>query len=105
MIFFAIGVSNGIYMKGSLNNLKRFFVFSLSFIILYFVMQVLTGFIVTLLYVPNIAKAWNTDGALFQTITLQGKSFPISIIFVLISVAIAYFIQRKFVRLLHNKRA
>ncbi|MEB5467200.1 hypothetical protein [Virgibacillus pantothenticus] len=81
-----------------MKQMKRLLLFSVSFVFCFLVLQISAGVMVTFLYEPDITEAWNASDGLSQSLVLQGSSVLLTIIFVLVSAVISYFIQRKVIK-------
>lgn len=81
--------------------MKKYFVFAISFIVLFFAFQMLSGYFLTLFYTPDITAAWNQAGKLSSSVVIKGGSVFTSFIFAFFIATAAYFISRKFVKSSH----
>lgn len=79
---------------------KKYFIFAISFVLLFLIFQVLSGMLVTLIDTPNIEEAWNMSGSLPQEVVITGNdsSFLLTLFIALLSAAIAYFISKKSIK-------
>jgi quinol-cytochrome oxidoreductase complex cytochrome b subunit len=80
--------------------LKKFFIFAISFALLFIIFQVISGMLLTMLYTPNIEEAWSMSGSLSQETVITGNSnsFLITLFTTLLSAAIAYLIPKKLIK-------
>lgn len=79
------------------STMKKSIIFAISFILLFSLFQVLYGMFLTFKYTPDTAEAWNLSANLPQEIIIKSShstSF-LTLFFVFISAAIAYFIQKR----------
>lgn len=81
--------------------MKKYFVFAISFIVLFLTFQMLAGYFLTLFYTPDITEGWNQAGNLSSSVVIQGGSVFTSFIFAFLIATAAYFISRKFVKNSH----
>lgn len=59
--------------------MKKFIVFSISFLALFIAFQVISGYFMTLFYTPDMADAWNQSGSLSSSVVMKGNpSFSLS---------------------------
>lgn len=75
--------------------MKRYIVFTISFIALFFAFQILLGYVATLLYIPDITSAWNQAGNLSSHVVMKGFSFIIPLSIAFIAATMAYIISKK----------
>jgi quinol-cytochrome oxidoreductase complex cytochrome b subunit len=77
---------------------KRFIIFSISFILLFSLFQILSGMLLTLMYTPDMEEAWNFSGNLSQEVVIQSSHSPFSLTLFIafLAASIAYFIPKKF---------
>ena len=87
----------GIYSKGG-NLVKRYIVFSISFIILFVLFQVLSGYFLTLFYTSDPTSAWDKSESLPSNIAIKGRFSFIPLLFSFLAATIAYFIPEFFVK-------
>lgn len=78
--------------------LKKFAIFMVSFLLLYFVFQISSGLILTALYTPNFSSV---EGNLGQEVVFGDVRFMPLLITMLIA-AIAYFLSQKLFRNVKN---
>ncbi|MEJ9282306.1 MAG: hypothetical protein C0P75_002635 [Bacilli bacterium] len=72
--------------------MKKYLVFIISFILLYAVFQLFSGFILTILNTPNFST-----GASTQTVTF-GETSKWSFLLMTIAASVAFFVSTKFQR-------
>ncbi len=75
--------------------MKRYIIFTISFIALFFACQILSGYVATLLYTPDVTSAWNQAGNLSSHVIMKGSSFIIPLSIVFIAATMAYIISKK----------
>lgn len=78
--------------------MKKYIVFSISFLTLFLVFQVLSGYFMTLFYTPDMTSAWNQSGGLSSNVVIKGSSYLFPILLALLSATIAYFTPRLFMK-------
>ncbi|BAC12752.1 hypothetical conserved protein [Oceanobacillus iheyensis HTE831] len=78
--------------------MKKATIFISSMIIVYFILQLGTGMILTTLYVPNVSQAWQNIEGLLPEIAFGPSSIALApvLIFGILSVVIAYGITSVF---------
>jgi len=82
--------------------MKRFILFLSSFIFLFVVFQMLSGLILTSLYLPNIEEAWEMSAGLSSEVTMVGTSSIPTIIGAVLAATIAYFVPKGIGMLKHS---
>ncbi|MBU5465692.1 hypothetical protein KQI49_02475 [Virgibacillus sp. MSJ-26] len=82
--------------------MKRFILFLSSFIFLFVVFQMLSGLILTSLYLPNIEEAWEMSAELSSEVTMVGTSSIPTIIGAVLAATIAYFVPKGIGMLKHS---
>lgn len=77
--------------------MKRYFIFSISFILLFTLFQVLSGVFLTFAYTPDIEEAWNSSANLPQEVVIKSGHSPflLTLLVAFISATIAYYIPKK----------
>ncbi|WP_010530586.1 hypothetical protein [Lentibacillus jeotgali] len=78
--------------------MKKYIVFAISFIILFAVFQILSGYLVTFFYTPDITSAWNQVGGLSNTTVIKGGSSFTSLFIAFLAATLAYFVPKIFVK-------
>ncbi|WP_421383810.1 hypothetical protein ACOJQI_04290 [Bacillus salacetis] len=76
--------------------MKKLIVFLFSFIVLLFALQWATGLLLTLLYNPDIEKAWETSTILSNEAAFGGGMGFSTIIIILLAVLLSYLILKVF---------
>lgn len=74
--------------------MKNFLVFFISVLALFIIIQVLSGYFMTLFYTPDITSAWNQSGSLSSSVTIKGSSSLFIFLLALLTGTIAYFSLR-----------
>jgi quinol-cytochrome oxidoreductase complex cytochrome b subunit len=76
--------------------MKKFLIFLVSFIVIYFALQIGSGLVLTALYSPDIKGAWETNFPLSNEVAFGGGGgfAYLGIIIVLIAGGAAYFISK-----------
>lgn len=77
--------------------MKKYIIFAVSFILLFFSFQFLSGMFLTLTYTPDIAEAWNLAANLSQEVVIRNNHSPflLTLFIAFLSATIAYFISKK----------
>ncbi|MDQ0350296.1 phage shock protein PspC (stress-responsive transcriptional regulator) [Alkalibacillus filiformis] len=83
--------------------MKKFFLFGISFVVIFATFQVLSGMILTWMHTPNVSEAWSMSGSLPQETVIVGGFSLVSLGMILASAVIAYIISSKIMRLNNNK--
>lgn len=78
--------------------MKKYIIFALSFILLFSFFQVISGMFLTMMYTPNIEKAWELTTSLSQevVITRNYSDYWLNFLIAFVSASIAYIILNKF---------
>lgn len=76
--------------------MKRYLVFSMSFILLFMVFQVLFGVFLTFFYTPDLTSAWNQVEHLPSSVVIKGNSSLFPFLFAFLAATAAYFTPRIF---------
>lgn len=71
--------------------MKRYIIFSISFITLFVLFQMVSGYILTLWYTPDMTNAWKQVGHLSSNVVIEGKSTLLSLLLAFLAATIAYF--------------
>ena len=88
--------------------MKKFIVFIVSFILLFFLLvfsaDFLSGVFLTSSYVPNVNEAWNSSATLPEQVELYSVSspFPLNLLLALLAATAAYFLSQRFPKRNHN---
>lgn len=77
--------------------MKKYITFIVSFILLFLILQVMSGMLLTLTYTPDIAEAWNVTAQLSQETVIKShhNSFLLMFLSAILSASFAYFISKK----------
>lgn len=78
--------------------MKKFIVFSISFLALFVVFQVLSGYFMTLFYTPDMTGAWSQSGSLSSSVVIKGSSTFSPILLAMLAATIAYFSPKIFIK-------
>lgn len=80
--------------------MKKYVVFSISFIFLFLLLQFLFGIFQTLVYTPNMNEAWSMGADLTQEtrIISSHNSLLITFIIAFLSASIAYVIPNRLIK-------
>ncbi|GAB4075226.1 hypothetical protein GCM10028778_27300 [Barrientosiimonas marina] len=78
--------------------MKKFIVFSISFIALFAVFQILSGYFMTLFYTPDMTSAWSQSGSLSSSVTIAGSSSFSPLLLAFLAAGIAYFSPKIFIK-------
>ncbi|MGD6965973.1 hypothetical protein ACQCVP_06060 [Rossellomorea vietnamensis] len=76
--------------------MKKVLIFLTSFLVLYAVLQIGSGLVLTALYTPDIAGAWETSTALSSEVSFGGGFTSFSLIFLLTAALLAAFVSKFF---------
>lgn len=74
--------------------MKKYMVFSISFIILFVVFQLLSGYVMTVLYTPDVTTAWNQAGSLSNSVVMKGSTSFLPLLVAFLAATLAYFSPR-----------
>ena len=80
------------------NTMKNYAIFAISFIVLFLLFQLLSGYILTFFYTPDVSSAWNQTGNLSTKTTLEGTSSFFPLLFAFFAATIAYFVPKFFIK-------
>lgn len=76
--------------------MKKFVVFAISFIVLFSLFQILSGWLLTIIYTPNVGEAWYSSANLAKETVIKSSSpYFLTLLIAFISATIAYFIPKK----------
>lgn len=78
--------------------MKKYIIFAISFVFLFIVFQILSGYFLTLFYTPDITEAWNQAGNLPSSVVIKGSSSFIPLFFAFLAATLAYFTPKIFVK-------
>lgn len=80
--------------------MKKYIIFAISFLVLFSLLQVLFGMLLTFIYTPNLEEAGNMSGGLPQSVVISSGSgsFLPPFIIAFLSASIAYFIPNKIIK-------
>lgn len=84
--------------------MKKYLIFAISFIVLFFAFQIFSGYFLTLFYTPNIKEAWNQAGNLPSSVVMKGSSSFIQLFFAFFAATIAYFTPKMFEKINSKER-
>lgn len=87
-----------------MNPLKKYFIFAISFLIMFSILQVLSGVLLTATYTPEITTLWNQSAQLTDEVVMYGtfNPFLITVLTAFLSATIAYFIPN--ISMKHKQR-
>lgn len=74
--------------------MKKYIVFSISFITLFVVFQFLSGYLMTLFYTPDMTNAWNQIGSLSNNVVIKGSTSLLPLFLAFLAATMAYFSPR-----------
>ncbi|MGF2614943.1 hypothetical protein FZC84_08825 [Rossellomorea vietnamensis] len=74
--------------------MKKIMVFLISFLVLYTVLQIGSGLVLTALYVPDIEGAWETSTSLSSEVSFGGGFTYLSLVFLLTAALLAAFVSK-----------
>lgn len=76
--------------------MKKYFVFIICFILVYYVLQLTSGWLLTLKYSPDLLDAWNNNGNIQQKVDIRAHTFfPYTFIISIIAASLAFLISNK----------
>lgn len=80
--------------------MKKYFTFAVSFVLLFLVLQVLSGMLLTFTYTPDMEEAWKASANLSQEIIIKSSHSPflLTIVIGLLSASVAYFLSGKIIK-------
>lgn len=78
--------------------MKKFIVFTISFLVLFVAFQVISSYFMTLFYTPDLTSAWNQSGSLFSSVVMKGSSSFSPILLAMMAAIIAYFSPKLFIK-------
>ncbi|WP_217589509.1 hypothetical protein [Lentibacillus saliphilus] len=78
--------------------MKKFIVFSISFLVLFVAFQVISGYFITLFYTPDMTDAWSQSGSLSSNVVIKGSSTFSPILLAMLAATIAYFSPKIFIK-------
>lgn len=76
--------------------MKNFIIFLGSFIVLFALFQMVSGFFLTFIYQPDVEEAWNMSANLISETTLVGSTATPTIIIAALAAVFAYFVPKAF---------
>lgn len=78
--------------------MKKYIIFTISFVVLFSLFEVVSGMFLTFFYTPNVEAVWELSAQLPQEVVLNasGRPFLLTLLFALLSATIAYFILKGF---------
>lgn len=80
------------------NTMKNYAIFAISFIVLFLLFQLLSGYILTFFYTLDVSSASNQTGNLSTKTTLEGTSSFFPLLFAFFAATIAYFVPELFTK-------
>lgn len=80
--------------------MKKYLIFAVSFLLLFFIFQVLSGMLLTYMYTPNVEEAWKASANLSQEVIIKSSHSPflLTIVIGLLSASVAYFLSGKIIK-------
>lgn len=80
--------------------MKKYLIFAVSFMLLFLVLQVLSGMLLTFTYTPDVEEAWKASTNLSQEVMIKSSHSPLLLTTVIafLSASIAYFISGKVIK-------
>jgi hypothetical protein len=85
-------------------KMKNYIIFLSSFILLFSLFQVFSGWFLTFTHIPDITDAWNLSDHLPQEVVFVESPLIPTLIFAIFSATIAYFISKKFTKVIKSKK-
>ncbi|UJL46493.1 hypothetical protein KFZ58_00455 [Virgibacillus sp. NKC19-16] len=74
--------------------MKRFIIFIVSFVVIFFFIQLASGVVLTTFYTPDLSEAWNMSGNLPQEVALGKSSYFPTLLIAVVAAALAYLIPK-----------
>lgn len=74
--------------------MKKYIIFAVSFLVLFLAFQILSGYFMTLFYVPDIKEAWNQADDLPSSVVIEGKSTFTHLFFAFLAAILAYYLSK-----------
>ncbi|WP_163971105.1 hypothetical protein [Oceanobacillus halotolerans] len=77
--------------------MKKYIIFATSFILLFSLLHILSGILLTYAYTPDITEAWNLSANLSQEAVIKSRQHPflLTLFIAFLSATIAYAIPKK----------
>lgn len=82
--------------------MKKYIIFSITFVLSFVVLQLIYGYIWSLFYTPNLTDAWSQVEILPSKVDIKGSSSIIPLFFVFLAATIAYFTPKLFMKKSNN---
>ncbi|MGM8211281.1 hypothetical protein ACLIBH_00660 [Virgibacillus sp. W0430] len=78
--------------------MKNFIVFSISFLALFAAFQVISGYLMTLFFTPDMTTVWRQSGSLSSSDVIKGNPSLSPFLSAFFAATIAYFSPKLFVK-------
>ncbi|GGK05620.1 hypothetical protein GCM10007063_30050 [Lentibacillus kapialis] len=82
--------------------MKKYIIFIISFAVLFsvfeFLFQIISGYLMTSFYMPDITSAWNQSENLPSNVVIKGSSYLASLLFALLAAIFAYITSKIFIK-------
>ncbi|HET7578426.1 MAG TPA: hypothetical protein VFK33_04020 [Bacillales bacterium] len=78
--------------------MKKLVLFLISFAFLFVLLQILSGWILTMAYTPDVPKVWKESADLPQQIVFVGGSFTPTFLIAVLSAGLAFGIQKVYAK-------
>lgn len=82
--------------------MKKFIVFSISFLALFVAFQVLSDYLMTLFYTPDMEAVWNQSRSLSSSVVIKGSPSFTPIFLAMLATTIACFSPKLFIKNSNN---
>ena len=78
--------------------MKKYIVFAMSFLCLFAAFQIVSGYLLTIFYVPDITSAWNQAGPLTNNTVIKGGTPSLTLFIAFFAATLAYLTSKLFVK-------
>lgn len=78
--------------------MKKYLIFILSFFLLFFILQISSGILLTATYTPEITDAWYKSQSLTQEVAFGEQSQIPTILMAGLAATLAYFVPKKWAK-------
>ncbi|MUV39844.1 hypothetical protein JNUCC1_03728 [Lentibacillus sp. JNUCC-1] len=78
--------------------MKKFIVFSISFLVLFGAFQVISGYFMTLFYTSDVPSAWGQSGSLSSSVIIKESPSFSPFLLAFFAATIAYFAPKIFIK-------
>ena len=78
--------------------MKKYLLFILSFLFIFFFLQISAGLLLTATYTPNLTNAWNLSQPLSQEVTFGDSSQIPTLLIATLAATFAYLVPKKWAK-------